>query len=126
MTREKNPNERKPDDDQRRGIDLSPRPGIGKQTGKQREGDIQRADRGMTVTADDETLIEMRAMRLQNIFAAERTLPKREARIKDERPDEECAEHERVAAFAGRDQRQDCKRITEKRAGNVAHENFRR
>jgi len=56
----------------------------------------------MTVAADDETLVEMRAMRGKNIFAFERADDERDARVHDERPHQERAEHERVAALRGR------------------------
>ena len=48
----------------------------------------------------------------------------RDARVHDEGPHQERAEHERVAALRGREQRQDRKGITEEGAGDIAHKNF--
>ena len=78
----------------------------------------------MRTPADDESLIQMRAMRGEDVFAFERAADERDARVHDERPHQERAEHERVAALIGREQRQNRECITEKRAGNVAHKNF--
>lgn len=78
----------------------------------------------MFVAADDETLIEMRAMRGKKFFTFEGTENEGDTRVHDEGPHEQRAEHERVATARGREQRQDRKSVTEKCAGDVAHKNF--
>src|SRR5262245_5438500 len=78
----------------------------------------------MFVTADDETLIEMRTMTIEKFFTPEQALKERDACIHDECPHEEGAKHESIAALVGREQGQDSEGITKKRTGDVAHEDF--
>ena len=79
---------------------------------------------GMFVAADDETLIEVGAMRGENGFAFEGAADEGDARVHDEGPHQEGAEHEGVAAFAGGEEREDGEGVAEEGAACVAHENF--
>lgn len=100
------------------------RPFVRKRARKQREHEIQRADNVMRIPADDEPLIQMRAMRFKNIFTVEGATNERDARVHDERPHQQRADEKRVAALRCGKKRQHRKRVTEKCAGNVAHKNF--
>ena len=59
----------------------------------------------MFVARDDETLIEVCAMRGEDGFAFERAADEGDARVHDEGPHQEGAKHEGVAAFVGGEQR---------------------
>ena len=83
-----------------------------------------RADLRVGVSADDETLIEVRAMRGEDVLTFEGAANERDARVHDEGPHEKRAEHERVAFLVRCHQRQNRKGVTEESGGNVAHENF--
>lgn len=79
---------------------------------------------GVFVADDDETLIEVRAMRGEDVLAFEGAADEGDARVHDEGPHQEGAEHEGVAAFAGGEEREDGEGVTEEGAACVAHENF--
>jgi len=99
-------------------------PGGGEAQGNEGEDDVHDADLRMGVSADDETLIDMRAMRGKDVLAFEGTANERDTRVHDDRPHEERTEHERVAFCVRRHQRHDRERVSEEGGGNVAHENF--
>ena len=54
---------------------MSPGPGVGEGGGEEGEQNVEGADLGVFVAADDETLIEVRAMRVENAFAFEGAAP---------------------------------------------------
>ena len=99
-------------------------PEVGEDQGEKGQADIQGADLCVGVTADDETLVEVRAMRSEDVLTFDSAADECDARVHDESPKEERAEHERVAFLVGGEQRHDRKTVTEEGAGNVAHENF--
>lgn len=99
-------------------------PGGGEAKGDEGEDGVHDADLCVGVSADDESLIDMCAMRGKDVLAFEGAPNERDARIHDDRPHEERAEHKSVAFCVRRHQRHDRKRVTEEGAGNVAHENF--
>lgn len=80
---------------------MSPGPSVGEGGGEEGEQNIKGADLGVFVAADDETLIEVRAMRVENAFTFEGAADEGDARVHDEGPHQEGAEHEGVAAFVG-------------------------
>ncbi len=79
---------------------------------------------GVFVARDDETLIEVRAMRGEDVLAFEGAADEGDARVHDKGPHQEGAKHEGVAAFAGREEREDGEGVAEEGAACVAHENF--
>lgn len=103
---------------------MPPGPGVGEGGGEEGEQNVERADLGVFVAADDETLIEVRAMRVENAFAFEGAADEGDARVHDEGPHQEGTEHEGVAAFVGGEQRQDGEGVAEEGAACVAHKNF--
>jgi len=103
---------------------LSPGPGVGERSGEEGEQNVEGADLGVFVAADDETLIKVRAMRVENAFTFEGTADEGDARVHDEGPHQEGAEHEGVAAFVGGEQWENRESVTEEGAASVAHENF--
>lgn len=103
---------------------MSPGPGVGEGGGEEGEQNVEGADLGVFVAADDETLIDVRAMRGEDVFAFEGAANEGDARVHDEGPHQEGAEHEGVAAFVGGEERQDGEGVTEEGAACVAHENF--
>lgn len=105
---------------------MPPRPGVGEDGGEEGEQNVERADLGMFVADNDETLIEVGAMRGEDVLAFEGAADEGDARVHDEGPHQESAEHEGVAAFAGGEERQDCEGIAEEGAACVAHEDFGR
>lgn len=103
---------------------MSPGPGVGEGGSEEGEQNIHRADSGVFVAADDETLIEMIAVRGKDIFTFEDTADEGDARVHDEGPHQEGAEHEGVAAFIGGEQWENRESVTEEGAACIAHENF--
>lgn len=103
---------------------MSPGPGVGEGGGEEGEQNVEGADLGVFVARDDETLIEVGAMRGEDVLAFEGAADEGDARVHDEGPHQEGAEHEGVAAFAGGEKREDGEGVTEKGAACVAHENF--
>lgn len=103
---------------------MSPGPGVGEGGGEEGEQNVEGADLGMFVAADDETLIEVGTMRGEDVLAFEGAADEGDARVHDEGPHQEGAEHEGVAAFAGREEWEDGEGVTEEGAACVAHENF--
>lgn len=78
----------------------------------------------MFVAAADEALIEVRAVRGEDVFAFEGAADEGDACIHDEGPHQEGAEHEGVAAFTCGEERQDGEGVTEEGAACVAHEDL--
>jgi len=111
-------------EDEDGGDEAAVAPGGGEAQGNEGEDDVYGADLRVGVSANDETLIDVRAMRGKDVLAFEGAPNERDARVHDDRPHEERAEHERVAFLVRRHQRQNRKGVTEEGGGNVAHENF--
>jgi len=103
---------------------LSPGPGVGEGGGEEGEQYVEGADLGVFVAADDETLIEVRAMRGEDVLAFAGAADEGDARVHDEGPHQEGAKHEGVAAFTGGEEREDGEGVAEEGAACVAHENF--
>lgn len=103
---------------------MTPGPGVGEGSGEEGEQNVECADLGVFVAADDETLIEVRAMCVENAFAFEGAADEGDARVHDEGPHQEGAKHEGVAAFVGGEQWENREGVTEEGAACVAHENF--
>lgn len=78
----------------------------------------------MRIPADDEALVEMRAVRGEDVLAPERAADEGNACVHDEGPEQERAEHERVALLVGGEQGHDRETVSEEGTGNVAHKNF--
>ena len=97
-------------------------PGEGETRAEQGEEGEQRADHRDFDSADNQSLVEMRSMRGEDILASRGATQEGDARVHDERPQDGGAEHERVAAAMASRQREDGKGEAEERAGNIAHE----
>jgi len=103
---------------------LTPRPGVGEGGGEEGEQYVECADLGVFVAADDEALIDVRAMRGKDVLTFDGAADEGDPCVHDEGPHQESAEHEGVATFVGGEERQDGEGVTEEGAACVAHENF--
>ena len=103
---------------------MPPGPGVGEGGGEEGEQNVEGADLGVFIAADDEALIDVRAMRGEDVLAFEGAADEGDARVHDEGPHQEGAEHEGVAAFVGGEERQDGEGVPEEGAACVAHEDL--